>query len=119
MDYYPNESVLKKLIPPIKTYENEYDIKCPFCNSKNFKLEDEMLELIDITMELTEDDYRQDADCICCNCDRTFLVTARLEFIREVDFEVKGKLQPEDIIKDYPGQSFFWSDLEPNGIRIY
>ncbi len=123
MNHYYSEDIIKKAIPieicGIKNYECESDIRCPYCDSKNFKLENEMLEFIDITTELTEDDYKKDVDCICYNCDKVFLVTVSLEFIREINYEVVGKLQPEDIIKDCPGQSYFWENLELGGIKIY
>ncbi len=89
-------------------------ISCPYCHSKKYEVNLEKSDKLYI-----EDLYEEEkAVCICSKCKKHFLVINKNDALFE-RFVVEEMLQPEDYIRDCPGQLFFWEDLNPGGIRIF
>lgn len=97
----------------MKIMRNEYpDIKCPYCNSKKY------LEPEDNTPFVEDFEDGDKSICTCYDCNKIFTIEAEIEIIRETYYYTSEMVQPEDIIKDLPGQSFIWEDLDLGGIDI-
>ena len=93
------------------------NVICPYCNAKDsYEITDNNEKLIFDVYDMEDE---EELELICLFCNKIFDIECCIEIIKEVEYFSSEKPQPEEIIVDYPGQMFFWEDLDLGGIKIY
>jgi hypothetical protein len=86
------------------------EVICPYCGSNRCEISenDNNRDVFDI-YDMKDGDI---LEFICKSCLKVFDVKYLVKRLVEEEFLTYPKTQPEDILKECPGQMFLWEDLK-------
>ena len=105
------------------TYYNSDEIKCLFCNEIFYKQEANKYinDQLSVDIHDWENDCYKIEEIVCEACGGVITIEVEAE-IADIDYtyHITEKTPPPDeiIIKDLPGQTFLWEDINPETTKL-